>query len=300
MHVRRAVPVLTLLALTACGGGEPAEEAPAAAVATALSPDEQALEDLRAYFEQHYNMHHADMVAATYTDSAWTLPAAGGLVQGRAAIQADMEAAMAGSPTVSITGTDDMVFGDAAVSMGTFQVTTTPPGGEAMTFSGNYLNLVRKVEGEWKIAGSITNYDAARPEGWTWNDAGEAPADEGTMADVVEYFETHWNMGHPDMVADAYTEDAVMAFSNGPALRGRAAVAASLTERIPPGSQLDVHDVATIPLAEGWALDGGWYQINGADGAVLQMGAYVHLMRQQPDGSWKIHRGLSNAQPPAM
>jgi hypothetical protein len=88
--------------------------------------------------------------------------------------------------------------------------------------------------------------------------------------------------------------------SNSGWTRGRAAAGATLAARIPEGSELTVHDVATMSLAEGWALDGGWYQIDDADGTVLQVGAYVHVMREQADGSWKIQWGLTNAQPPAM
>lgn len=112
----RTVPILTLPVEAACAG-EPAEEASPAEVAAAPSPDEQAIMALRSYYEEHFNLHHADMLAATYTEDAWQLPAEGGMREGRAAIQAGLDASMASSPSLGITQTDRLILGDVAVSM---------------------------------------------------------------------------------------------------------------------------------------------------------------------------------------
>jgi ketosteroid isomerase-like protein len=126
----------------------------------------------------------------------------------------------------------------------------------------------------------------------------DTPADEGTMKSVSDYYATHWNMGHASMVADTYTEDALESFSSGPILRGRAAIEAAIQERMTAGAKLTLHDVATMPLADGWAADGGWFRLDAADGSgPVQMGAYLNIMKQQADGSWKIHRSVNNAQP---
>jgi len=120
------------------------------------------------------------------------------------------------------------------------------------------------------------------------------------MTEVSDYFATHWNMGHPAMVADMYTDDAMQSLSNGPILEGRAAIEAELAVRIEAGVKITIHDVATLPLGEGWAVDGGWYQVNAPDGGdVVQVGSYLNIMKQQADGSWRIHRSVSNAQPRA-
>lgn len=290
------VPALALAAalLTGCAG-EANEEPPVAVVS-----DEQAIEAVRSYWETHYNMHHADMVASTYADSAWTLPADGGWIQGRAAIEADLAEGMASAATVTIGGGTPIILGDMAVGMGTYAISVPAEGGDT-GWSGAYLNIMTRASGEWKILGSITNYDAARPEGWSWAPPmTDPPAEDGTMKDLTEYFATHYNMGHASMVADLYTEDAMAAFSDGPVLSGGAAIEAALTAGMVPGTQLAIHDVGTLPLGEGWAVDGGWYAVTASDGgAVVQSGAYLNLLRQEADGSWKIHRMVSNAQPPA-
>lgn len=299
MLKRSTALVLVTALCAACAGEAPDESSGAVADASA---DEQALEELRAYWETHYNMHHADMVASTYADSAWTLPADGGWIQGRPAIEADLAEGMAGSPTATIQGADILLMGDLGATMGTYSVSVTPEGGESTGWSGAYLNLVTRQSGEWKILGSITNYDAARPEGWSWvPPMTDPPADEGTMADVVDYFATHWNMGHASMVADLYTDDAMASFSNGPILQGRAAIEEAIAASLESGAQLTIHDVGTLPMGEGWAADGGWYQLDAPGGGdAVQRGSYLNILRQQADGSWKIHRMLSNAQPPAM
>jgi uncharacterized protein (TIGR02246 family) len=117
------------------------------------------------------------------------------------------------------------------------------------------------------------------------------------MGDLVAQFTQHWNLHHPSMVADFYTDDAIVAFSDGPMAHGKEAVAARLEEIMEQPTTLTVHDVGTMPLGEGYAIDGGWYEI-AADGERVQVGAYLNLVQQQADGSWKIQWGETNAQPP--
>lgn len=298
MHYRTPTAFLAAALLIGCGGEATEEAAPAAE----LSPDEQAIDELRSYYETHYNMQHASMVVTKYEEEAWRLPAEGGFIEGRAAVEAHLAEGMTSAPTVTITGAETMIWGDLSVNLGSYAVEVAPEGGEAMTWSGTYLNVLSKASGEWRILGDILNYDAPRPEGWSWAEPmAEAPEDEGTMGEVVDYFMTHWNMGHADMVAELYTEDAVVSFSDGPILRGRSAVQASLDAGRSGDATITIHDVGTMELAEGWALDGGWYQIDAVDGSgPLQVGSYLNLVQQQEDGSWKIHWGVSNAQPPAM
>jgi len=299
MFNRTIVLGLAVAAFAACAG-EPAEDAPSAAELAAAA-DEQALQDFRAYWEEHYNMGHASMVAATYHEEAWTLPSAGGIVMGPAAIEADLEKTMASSPTASIAGLDNMLFGDQAVTMGTYAVQSTGPDGEPMEFDGTYMNLMARVDGAWLIEGSIVNYGEARPDWWTWNEPDSEPMpDEGTMGEFTDYFATHWNMGHASMVAETYTEDAMVSYSNGPVITGRAAVETEIGVRIGEGTQLTIHNVGTIELGEGWTLDGGWYLVDGPDDAgTIQTGTYLHLLQQQEDGSWMIHWAVTTAQPPS-
>ena len=65
-----------------------------------------------------------------------------------------------------------------------------------------------------------------------------------------------------------------------------------------PGAHVTIHDVATVPLGEGWALDGGWFQIDASEGGdPIAVGSFLLLCKQGEDGSWKMHWEVSNIQP---
>lgn len=275
----------------------PQDEAPADATMAA----EEAIESLRADWVTHYNLHHPDMVADFYADSALILNADGAVDEGRDAVAARLTEAMAGSPTATVTTGDIMTFGDQGVAWGTYQVEATVEE-QPMTMSGTYLGYFVPEGGEWKIAAMITNYDAPRPEGWVWAEApAEAPPEESTMTEVITAFEEAFNQQQVDALAGMYADDAVVAYADGPVLRGRDAVAASFTERFGEGAvTIDVHGVGTMDLDATHRLDGGWYEMTDpASGQVVQTGMYMNLLEQAGDGSWQILWGVSNAQPPA-
>src|SRR3970040_1948271 len=108
MKLRRAT-VFLVAGLAAACAQEAAEQATAEPAAE-MSADETALEQLRADYVTHYNLHHAPMVAEMFTDSAYFLAADGSVQEGRAAVQASLEAAMAGLPTLSLTTGETLVL----------------------------------------------------------------------------------------------------------------------------------------------------------------------------------------------
>lgn len=297
-----AIPLTLVLTLAACGGDEPPAEQPPAAepAAAAPSPDEAAIDALRASWVQHYNLHHPDMVADLYADSAFVLNADQSVTEGRAAVEADLTEAMAANPTVSVEGMETMVFGNTAVTVGRYELQVSPEGAPAMTSSGHYMNVLQRTEGEWKIQGLITNFDAVPPAEFMWGEwSDEMPPEEGTLTELVQGYETHWNLQHPDMVADFYTDDAWAAFANRDAVEGRDAISSVLQERAAEmATEIDVHSVGTMDLGDGWAIDGGWYELTAAEGgALVQRGMYMNLVRRMDDGTMKVHWMVSNGQP---
>jgi len=175
--------------------------------------------------------------------------------------------------------------------------------------SGNWLATYNKqADGNWKLGWVTSNMNHEWPEGMMVAAGPETEMEEeGTMADLVGGYMTHYNLGHPSMVADYYTEDAVAAFAGSPAVSGREAVAASLEERMAAApADIEIHDMGTLELAEGWAIDGGYYLINSKEsGEAVRGGNYMALVRQDEDGSWKLHWSVTNgwpaeAVPPAM
>lgn len=304
----RRIFALTAVGLVAACAPQDAEEAaePMAEPAAEMSADEAAIDQLRADYITHYNLHHADMVADLFTDSAVFMAADQSINEGKEAIQAALTGQMAGSPTVDITGAGTMVFGDMAINRGTYTVTTTPEGGEPMTFAGGYISGAERTADGWKIVALISNYDAMPPEGSPlaeWPD--EAPPEEGTMKDVVDLYVERFNAGDAAGVTALFTDEAVFSYSNLPTAEGKAAIQGALEDRFAMGGSptLEIHDVGTWPMEEGWAVDAGWYKLtfDTESGQMVQVGNYVNLCRQDADGSWKIHWGISNGVPqPAM
>lgn len=304
---------LTLMLVPACygdasesagGGGDEAAQAEAPA------DDQAALMALAEYYVTHYNMHHASMIADLYVDDGIGLMANGATLFGRDAILANLEADMEGSPTIDITPSEFMVLGDNAIGHGAYSVETTPPGAETTTMSGNWLaSYARQDDGNWKLGVVTTNLSHEWPEGMMAQVGGaEEMEPEGTMGDLIGGYMTHYNLGHPSMVADYYTEDAKTARSGNAPASGREAIAAQLEASMEarPGGHLVITDMGTEDLGDGWALDGGYYTVSAGEGGdLMATGSYMALVRQGDDGSWRLHWSINNgwpaeAVPPAM
>lgn len=308
MKLRRTVPLaLAILAAAGCSAGE-SDALPESADADATPAAEttadaavMAVDAVREAWVTHYNLHHPDMVADLYAPEAMVLHADQSVYEGRDEVEAWLVETMTSDPTATVTGLETLVFGDRAVTMGTYQVDGTSPEGGAVQFSGHYMNVMTRMDGEWLIEGSITNYDAPRPDDWVWGAMGEGeepPPEEGTLQELVEAYETHWNLQHPDMVADLYTEDAKTAFADEPFREGRTALATRMAEVLAEPTVLDVHDVGTVELDEDHRVDGGWYELRAGEGGdVVQSGMYMLLAERQADGSWAIQRMVTNGRP---
>jgi ketosteroid isomerase-like protein len=292
---------LVLAGCASDAGEEGMAENVASEEVAASSADEAALEEVRASYVQHYNLHHASVVADLYADSSIALVADGGVHENKPAILAWLEGSMEASPTLDLNAIETREFGDFAVALGEYSVQATPPGGESMTNAGHYLTVFSRMDEGWKIIGVITNFDAERPAEFPYAEmTGETPTDEGTMKSLTDAWAQHFNLGHASVVADLYEENARASFSDSPMYEGRAAVEAALTETLSAGSpQIVIHDVYTMDLGSGYAVDFGWYEMTiNAEGQTMERaGAYIVLNHQQPDGTYKIQWHVSNGQP---
>lgn len=285
-----AVLHLAIVTMAGCG------ESPAPETA---DQDRIRIDSLRLEWVQHYNLHHPDMVADLYTSDAWVGNADLTIVEGRSEVEAYHRSQMEASPTVEVEMPGIRVFGDQAVGWGTYTVRLPDPQGQEMTVSGSYLTLLRQEDGAWRIAARVANYDSPRPADWEWGEPGEAPPEESTMGDLLEAYETHWNQGRPDELAALFTEDAVAAFAGLPPLQGRDRIRGRMQQAIEEtAATVDIHGVTTIDLADGWVVDGGWYEWLSRDsGEPIQWGIYMALNQQDADGQWRLHWLVSNARP---
>ncbi|HSG46454.1 MAG TPA: nuclear transport factor 2 family protein [Longimicrobiales bacterium] len=302
MPYRRLAAIVAAAALVACAE-PPADEAPAQDAEAAAPSDQEAIAAVAEYWETHYNMQHADMVASTYGDEAWVAPADGNVFEGREGIQGwlagDMEAM---APTIDITPVETVVVGDLAMSIGSYSVSAAPEGADPVSFSGTYINSMARVDGEWVITGTVTNYDSPRPEGWAWNPPmeGEVPPDSAIFPEMITAYEAAWNAGDGAALAAMYTENARAAWTDAPLVSGRAAIEAAAMARTTTGSTLDLHEVGGEDLGDGWTGVGGWYSVTGPDGEVMRQGIWMNLVRTGEDGTPRIHWTVSNGRPGAL
>lgn len=303
MTARLTTLLVAGLLASGCTAGDNAEDQAAASTAAA---DSAAIEQIRTDYVTHYNAHHASVVADLFTDSAFALWANGDVNLSKPEILANLETDMAASPILGLETGDLVLFGDNAVARGSHNVSMTPSGAPgAITIAGNYLTHFRKVNGAWKINGVAANLNAPPPAGVMTTDTaqGAPPPDEGTMTALLDAYRAAVATGDWNALANLYTDDAVVGFTESPLLEGRAAILARFNERFSgvTAPSIEIHDVGTIDLGNGWALDGGWYVLNftapAPTGKITQPGAYLSLLRQQPDGSWKIHWSVVNGQP---
>ncbi len=292
------------LLVFACGGGEqaPATDAEAAEAPEATGPVSEIVA-LGDYYETHFNMHHASMVADLYQPDAVFLPANGAVHEGREAIMAATEETMTGiSPQLTITPEEHMVLGERAVTRGSYTVSGTPAEGDPIAYGGSYMTLLVREGADWRIEGAINNYNADMPpEMWVGPGDDEPPPEDGLMKELAEAYQTHFNLGHAEMVADFFTDDARVSFGGEPWVEGKAAILASIQERMAQGSpQLTIHDVTTTDLGDGTMMDSGWYELalETAEGPARVTGMYASLARQDAEGNWKIHWFVGNGSAP--
>ncbi|MFN0180957.1 MAG: YybH family protein [Gemmatimonadales bacterium] len=297
MANRYAVIMAAGLLAVGCAKEKPADQAAVPA------DDQAAIDKIHTEYVTHFNLHHASAVADLHTDSAGFFGADGSIDLGKPAILKGLEETLAAKPTVTLTPAETKIFGDRAITRGSYTLGMTPPGGAAISLGGSYLTLFERVAGTWKIGTVVSNYNAVPPAG-TPRDTATAvtapPAEAGTMKELVAAYTQHYNMGHASVVAGLYTDSAYSAFADAPAMQGRAAIESYLTQQMSQGSpQLTIHDITTTELPGGWAIDGGWYEVkaNGPQGPVNSNGVYVLLAQRQADNSWKIHWSTNTGGP---
>jgi hypothetical protein len=164
------------------------------------------------------------------------------------------------------------------------------------------MNAMRKVGGEWKIDGMMSNYDAAPPEGMEWNPMpeGEMPPSNPRFPDLNAAYTAAFNAGDAGAIAAIYADDAKLALSNGPVLEGRAAIEEAMAGRFVEGATIEIHEVGSEDMGDGWSGGGGWYAINGPDGAPVQTGFWMNIVEVQDDGTPQVVWALTNARPAGM
>ncbi|MCH7567303.1 MAG: SgcJ/EcaC family oxidoreductase [Nitrospirae bacterium] len=142
--------LLAVFSLTACRTSGPAGLSEA---------DRAAIEATSKAFVEGVNAKDWAAVAATYTEDAALMPPNGPSVEGRANIQAFVEA----FPPISDFNFEIIEVegqGDMAYVRGTYTMTITPEGGDPITDTGKYIEIRKKqADGSWKVQVDCFNAD---------------------------------------------------------------------------------------------------------------------------------------------
>ena len=152
------------LLVAACQVSEkPANGAAEANGAATVDPgaDEQAIRGQVDRWLQLVKAKDAASIAKLYTDDGAVMPPNSPIGKGPAAIEKTWAGMMA-TPGFDLTFVPEQIIisssGDMALDRGTYKLAIAPDG-KAMTDTGKYVVVWRKVDGEWKAAADIFNSD---------------------------------------------------------------------------------------------------------------------------------------------
>ena len=288
-------PLLIVVFPAACTTAEDAASDAETVAAVDASADDAALTALRESYTEHFNLGHADVTAAMYADDAVTIFANGGVQIGREEIQAGLAESMDAFGVLALTRDDLHLAGDNAVARGAFSSTTAVEGTDDVVVSGHYMTWFTRVDGEWKVQVVASNYDSPQAaEAYTGVVSANVDDEEDDGMDgLMTAYEASWAAGDVAALGMLYTEDAYVSGPDRAPVQGRAAIEASLAERV--SGTLDIHAKGTEDLGDGWAVNGGWYEM--MDDSGHNVGNYLLLARATEDGGHQIHWLVSNGRP---
>ena len=162
---------MAALSFTLAGCEKPAGDAAvdtSAASATAVtdrSADERAIIALDSGWVRHVLAKNVDSLMTYYAPDVVSYGfAGGGRVSGIDELRAgytEMVKATMTNPTMNpgpVKFSDD---GTMAFDHGTYSLTVTPPGGKPTNESAAYLNVWRKIDGQWKLVAEMSTPFAA-------------------------------------------------------------------------------------------------------------------------------------------
>ena len=163
MRRMRGMGLAVVVAAGLTAACQPAAETPQQAE-TRMNTESAAVkaivDSLDREFATHFNMAHADVVAAMYTEQGHMMAPNMAEAVGRDAIKAGLAGMGAMKPELKLSAQSVTANGPMAIERGTYEFTFTPPGMTApMTDKGKYLVHWHQVGGHWLLADDIWNSD---------------------------------------------------------------------------------------------------------------------------------------------
>jgi ketosteroid isomerase-like protein len=255
--------LIAAFATTTCArGGAPAEDQTTAATVTAT-------------FANAINAGDAGAVASLYAEDAHSEPPAGAASTGRSEIEQYWKKDIGpGGETTQLRVNRTVAQGDLLHIDGTYDVTAK--NGVALA-RGQYQQLWRRADGDWKIQQEIWRLDPATQR------------DPAMAQRLEDQWTAAYNAADANALKGLYDKDAVLSVSPQGAIEGSDAIAAFWqmdfgTAR--PQTKLTLTDVY---LSGDLAHLEGDYEVT--EKGQVTRGHYVQLWMQDAD-AWRIHREM--------
>jgi uncharacterized protein (TIGR02246 family) len=132
--------------------------------------------------------------------------------------------------------------------------------------------------------------------------AAAAPVEQdvASVRAFLDHIQTTFNAGNLDPFIDVFADDAVMLAPNQPDAVGKAAIRKVYEDALAQYDLKVEFHTTEIEVAGNLAYERGTYALHLRDRADASKGAdvtsrHIHVLRRQPDGSWKTWRMMTNS-----
>jgi uncharacterized protein (TIGR02246 family) len=152
---------------TVAAGAQGGGQATGAAKGQSASSGDAAIKQVADAYVKATLAGDAKAIGALYREDAVEMPPNAPSVKGRAAIEQYYMKLFSCATKVgqfAITHLESRAVGDTGYDVGTYQQSMNPPGQTTATSdTGKYVVILRRSEGDWKVAYAIYNSDQAPP-----------------------------------------------------------------------------------------------------------------------------------------
>ena len=135
--------------------------------------------------------------------------------------------------------------------------------------------------------------------GCSSQDEANLEADIAAIIDFENQYRSSQNADDVDRFMSLWTEDGILMPPNGPPVIGKDQIRVRTIGRFDQVT-FDLNGTeAEVEVAGGWAFTRGNYTITvtpkeGGQPVFID-GKFMNILERQPDGSWKMHRGIFNS-----